>query len=110
MSYSVRGSGRYRILAGLSVYNHGEVPPAPPDAAQDNLATVLATPGPSRVRTALEGQIGALLEARPDLLADVLAVLKRETGDHIAQTMTLADNNRGAVQNTGSNVTVNVSS
>ena len=55
-------------------------------------------------RTALGGQIGVLLDDRPDLLADVLAVLKRETGDHIAQTMTLEDNNRSVVQNSGCNV------
>ena len=80
-----------------------------PAEHQGNLTTVLASPGPSRARSALEGQIGGLLEERPALLAEVLTVLKRETGDHIAQTMTLGDNNRGGIQNTGSNVSIAIS-
>ena len=89
-----------RSTRAVMVWPHGQLS----TQDQENLTTVPATRRPSRARTALGGQIGVLLDDRPDLLADVLAVLKRETGDHIAQTMTLEDNNRSVVQNSGCNV------
>ena len=77
-----------------------------PPEAQPELAAVLASPAPGRARNALERQIGALLEAHPELLDDLCALLKRETAGGTTQTMTTGDNAQAA-QNTGNNATFN---
>ena len=79
-----------------------------PAEEQQNLTTVLATPGSGRVRTALEAQIGTLLEAHPDLLAELRALLQAGDGNRTTQTMTVGDNSQ-AGQNTGDKVTFNFS-
>ena len=80
-----------------------------PEDGQRELTAVLAAPGPGPARHALEARVATLLETRPDLFDALRALLKQEEAGSIMQTMTLGDNNKGVVQNTGDNVTVHVS-
>lgn len=80
-----------------------------PEDGQRELTAVLAAPGPGPAKNALEARVATLLETRPDLFDALRALLKQEEAGSIMQTMTLGDNNKGVVQNTGDNVTVHVS-
>jgi len=74
-----------------------------PAEAQDNVTTVLQTPGPGRARNALEGQIASLLEAQPDLLMQIRTLLAGT--EDSSQHQTVGDNSE-AYQICGSNITI----
>jgi hypothetical protein len=78
-----------------------------PEADQPKLAAVTANPAPGPAQAALALQINALLEARPDLLAEIRSLLAENQGEDSSQHQTLGDNST-AMQNRGSNNTFTV--
>lgn len=66
-----------------------------PDADQPRLAAVTANPAPGPAQAALALQINALLEARPDLLGQIRALLAENRGEDSSQHQTLGDNSTG---------------
>ena len=76
-----------------------------PADGQDNVTTMLQAPGPGRARNALEGQIASLLEAQPDLLMQIRALLAEAGTEDSSQHQTVGDNSN-AYQIRGSNITI----
>jgi hypothetical protein len=77
-----------------------------PEADRPKLAAVTgnAAPGPA-AQAALAVQINALLEARPDLLAQIRGLLAENKGEDSSQHQTLGDNSIG-YQLRGSNISI----
>lgn len=67
-----------------------------PEADKPKLVAVAenAAPGPA-AQAALAVPINALLEARPDLLAQIRALLAENRGEDSSQNQTLGDNSTG---------------
>ena len=80
-----------------------------PAADQPKIAAAVSNPADERERADLVFAIDSSLKANPALLAELRALLQLEPPVGVTQTMTLGDNNRGVVQNTGSNVSISVS-
>jgi hypothetical protein len=72
-----------------------------PEADQQKLAAVAANPAPGPAQAALALQINALLEAHPDLLSQIRALLSENRGEDSSMHLTVGDNS-AAVQNRGS--------
>ena len=72
-----------------------------PQSDQPKLAEAMKHPAPGPAQAALALQVNALLEAHPDLLAQVRALLAQATGADSSQHMTMGDGSSG-IQNQGS--------
>jgi phage protein D len=79
-----------------------------PSQDQPTLAALETQPGSRSARSALEIATNALLEARPELLAEVRALLTGAHSDYRSQQQTIGDNGR-AIQNQGRDNTISIS-
>jgi hypothetical protein len=73
-----------------------------PEADKPKLAAVTETPTSGPAQAALALQINTLLEARPDLLAQIRALLAENRGEDNSQHQTIGDNSTG-IQIRGNN-------
>jgi hypothetical protein len=76
-----------------------------PEADQPTLATVAQNPEQGPARAALALQINTLLEANPNLLTEIRALLAESKGDDNSQHQTIGDNST-AYQIRGDNISI----